>query len=345
MKKLITRRLSPFMLACALTNVASPGMTAEVGHYFPGAMNMRDVLVPDPGFYGALYNYFYTSDRLNDENGNRISSVTISPGPGPGVTLNVDTELDLYALVPALIWSAPLRNAYGLKYGAYVAPSFANSSISAALSAQRGSGRKAETDQFDVGDLFVQPFWLGWAPTNWDFALGYGFYAPVGRYNTETLTLPIVGPTTVERADNIGLGFWTHQIQGAGAWYPWADKRTAFIVGLTYEIHHRKEDIDITPGQDLSLNWGISQYLPLTASNSVLLEVGPAGYDVWQTTRESGSRARDPEERYQLHGVGGQIGVTWLRLNLLVNFHGFYEYAAENRFQGASVGLNLVKKF
>jgi hypothetical protein len=28
-----------------------------------------------------------------------------------------------------------------------------------------------------------------------------------------------------------------------------------------------------------------------------------------------------------------------------VNCHGFYEYAAENRFQGASFGINLIKKF
>jgi len=27
-----------------------------------------------------------------------------------------------------------------------------------------------------------------------------------------------------------------------------------------------------------------------------------------------------------------------------MNFHGFYEYAAENRFQGASFGINLIKK-
>jgi len=28
-----------------------------------------------------------------------------------------------------------------------------------------------------------------------------------------------------------------------------------------------------------------------------------------------------------------------------VNFHGFYEYAAENRFEGVSFGINLIKKF
>lgn len=332
-------------LAFAWLAVSCRLTAAELGHYNPGVMNMRDVLVPDPGLYGALYNYGYTSDRLNDPNGRTVDSVTISPGPGPGVTLGVDTRLDMYVLVPALIWSAPLSNSVGLKYGAYIAPTFANLSLSAALSTLRGSGRKAQTGQFDVGDLLVQPFWLGWAPTNWDFALAYGFYAPVGRYNTETITLPVVGPLTVERADNIGLGFWTHQIQGAAAWYPWADKRLAVLAAVTYEIHQKKEDIDVTPGQDLSLNWGVSQYLPLNQSKTILLELGPAGYDTWQTTHDSGSRARNPEDGYEVHAVGGQVGITWVKWGLVLNGHGFYEFEARNRFQGVAFGLNLAKKF
>jgi hypothetical protein len=332
-------------LTSALLIVPWPVSAAELGHYNPGVMNIRDLVIPDPGLYGAVYNYFYTTDRINDNNGNRRNSVTVNPGPGPGITLNLDTDVNLYALVPALIWSAPLKTSFGLKYGAYVAPSFANSSISAALSTERGSGRKVETGQFAMGDLFVQPFWLGWAPTNWDFSIAYGFYAPVGRYNSETITLPVVGPFTVERADNIGLGFWTHQIQGATTWYPWADKRMAVAVGVTYEIHQRKEDIDITPGQDLALNWGISQYLPLTKSHTVLLEAGPAGYDTWQITHDSGSRARNPEDGYEVHAVGGQVGVTWVKWSMALNFHGFYEFESRNRFQGAAVGLNLAKKF
>src|SRR5262245_50751600 len=38
----------------------------EIGHFNGGVMNMRDYLLPDPGFYTALYSYFYTTDRLND---------------------------------------------------------------------------------------------------------------------------------------------------------------------------------------------------------------------------------------------------------------------------------------
>ena len=79
---------------------------------------------------------------------------------------------------------------------------------------------------------------------------------------------------TAEAADNIGLGFWTHQLQGAVTWYPWAHKATAVLAALTYEIHGDKEDFDLTPGQNLTWNWGISQFLPLQKDQKLLLEVG-----------------------------------------------------------------------
>jgi hypothetical protein len=204
----------------------------------------------------------------------------------------------------------------GAKYAAYLAPSFASSSVGASLSAASGSGRSGGvSSEFGVGDLFVQPLWLGWSRTNWDFALGYGFYAPVGRYNTETVTLPIggppvVGPLTVEAADNIGLGFWTHQIQGAVSWYPWANRATAVSAASTYEINQQKEDFDMTPGQVLTLNWGISQFLPLKKDQTLLLEVGPAGYGSWQITDDSGSDAKNLSVHDEVHAVGGQLGLT-----------------------------------
>jgi hypothetical protein len=34
--------------------------------------------------------------------------------------------------------------------------------------------------------------------------------------------------------------------------------------------------------------------------------------------------------------------VPWV---LSLSFHGFYEYAARDRFQGASFGINVAKKF
>jgi hypothetical protein len=88
-------------LGLALSTSTTHG--GEIGHYAPGLPNIRDFVMPAPGFYGVLYNYFYTSDRLNDGDGNEINSVTINPRRGPGVTLGVDVDVDIYVLAPALL--------------------------------------------------------------------------------------------------------------------------------------------------------------------------------------------------------------------------------------------------
>jgi hypothetical protein len=226
--------------------------------------------------------------------------------------------VNVYALSPTLIWVSPWNFA-GVKYGAYIAPSFANANPSAAISSEFGSGRNASTSQFNVGDLFVEPVWLGLTRSNWDFALGYGFYAPVGAYNTQTITLPVVGPITAASPNNIGLGFWTHQFQGAAYWYPWSDRRMAVMSALTYEINQKNQDFDVTPGQTITLNWGISQYLPLTKDQKLLLEVGPKGYDSWQVSHDTGSAASNPSVLDQVHAVGCQAGLTYVPWNAALN--------------------------
>jgi len=253
-------------------------------------------------------------------------------------------DVDMYAISPTFIWVSDWKIA-GAQYAAYIAPSFANASVGAALATETGRGINASTSSFGVGDLFVQPVWLGWSLTNWDLALGYGFYAPIGKYDTETVTLPVVGAFETESTDNIGLGFWTHQIQGAASWYPWVDKRMAVAGAVTYEIHGNKEGFDLTPGQDLTFNWGISQYLPLSADQKLLLEVGPAGYDSWQITDDSGHDARNPGVHDQVHAVGGQLGLTYAPWNAVLNVHYFYEFEARDRFQGQSFGVSLAMKF
>lgn len=308
----------------------------------PGFANIRDYTVPEPGFYGSLYNYWYLTDQLNDRNGNRIRTITV--GPGTGISLNADVDVNLYAASPMFIWVSD-NKVLGAKYAAYIAPSFASSSIGASLSVASGRGLSSDTSEFDLGDLFVQPLWLGWSQKHWDFALGYGFYAPIGKYGTEIVTVPGVGPFKTESADNIGLGFWTHQIQGAAAWYPWADKRMAVSTALTWEIHGDKEGFDVTPGENLTFNWGISQYLPLNKDQSLIMEIGPAGYSSWQITDDSGSNAKNPGVHDEIHAAGIQLGLTSVQRMLSLNLHYFYEYSATDRFQGDSFGLSIGKKF
>ena len=332
------------LLVVAATVTASPAADAgDIGHFNGGVMNLRDYLVPDPGFYGAVYNYFYRTDRLNDAHGDEVDSITIDPpGGGAGVPVKVDVDVDMYALAPSLIWVTKLEP-LGVKYGALITPTFADLSMDAALSALDERGGSVSAGSFGVGDLFVQPVWLGWTLDHWDFALAYGLYAPIGRYDTERVTVPGIGSVKAEAADNIGYGFWTHQFQGSVAWYPMDNKGTAIISALTYETNGKKRDFDVTPGDVLTLNWGISQFVPLKKDLSVLLEIGPAGYDSWQVSSDSGSAATNTRD--QVHAVGGQVGLTFVPWATSLNLRGFDEFTSEARFQGWSLGLNLAKKF
>ena len=198
----------------------------------------------------------------------------------------------------------------GLRYGALVTPTFANFSLNAGAFNANQRGGSISGSTFGVGDLFVQPLWLGYSLEHWDFSLAYGFYAPVGRYDTISVTLPVVGPVLAEAGDNVGYGFWTHQFQGSAAWYPMDNKGTAIVTALTYETNTDKEDFDLDPGDILTFNWGLSQYVPLTKDQSWLLEVGPAGYDTWQITDDTGSNASTGRD--QVHGVGGQLGLSYV---------------------------------
>jgi hypothetical protein len=217
----------------------------EPGHFNPGVASIRDFAVPDPGLYFIVYNYGYVTDTFNDANGNKVRSININPGPGPGVTVNLSVDIKMYALCPMVAWVSNWK-IFDAKYAAYIAPSFANTSIGASIDTVRGFGRSVGAGTFDIADTFVSPIWLGWSPKHWDFALDYGFYAPTGRYNTQTMTFPRIGRSvTVASPDNIGLGLWTNQFQGSGYWYPWADKRMAIGGALTYEIHSQKEDFNI----------------------------------------------------------------------------------------------------
>lgn len=338
------RRIFAFtFVAVAAAWGGSSASAGEIGHYTPSLLNTRDFYVPAPGFYGAIYNYYYTTDQINDSHGDEIDSLTLVRRDGAEVTLDLDVDVDVYVLAPTLIWVSEWE-VLGARYGALITPAFANSSVGASLATHTGRGLDSDSSSFGVGDLYVQPLWLGWPLKHWDFALAYGFYAPTGKYDTDIVDFPIIGDRRVESTDNIGLGFWTHQFQGAVAWYPWENRGTAVTTALTYEIHDDKEDFDFTPGQVLSLNYGLSQYLPLNKKKDLLLDAGPAGYSSWQITDDEGDDAAN-DVHDEVHGIGGQIGLTYLPWEASLTAHYFHEYSAEDRFEGDAVTVSIAKKF
>ena len=177
----MNRRINIILFVVATSAFISVFTTSagEIGHFNGGVMSMRDYLMPDPGIYGAVFNYFYTTDRLNDSNGDKIKSITINPpGGGAGVKVKLDVNVDMYATAPTLIWVTDIKP-LGIKYGALITPTFADMNLDAAAQAAFRRGSNISAGGFGVGDLYVQLVWLGKTLEHWDLGFAYGFYAPV----------------------------------------------------------------------------------------------------------------------------------------------------------------------
>jgi hypothetical protein len=327
-------------LAVAVISLFIPTVLLAQAHFTAGVANIRDYAMPEPGIYAVAYNYGYITSDLTDNNGNKITQVLIGPPGGPFAPLNVKVDVKLYALAPMLIWVSHW-NFLGAHYGAYIAPTFSNANIAASLETVNGLGRNPQTSQFAVGDMFVQPLWLGWNRKHFDVAAGYGFYAPVGKFDSQTINFPS-GPIVVTSPTNVGLGYWTHQLQGNVTWYPSPKRGTAITNTLTMEFNTQQRNTGYTNGDFLTWNWGLSQYLPLDKTFHYLAEVGLAGYSEWQLTDSSGPNVTNPGYHDRVDGIGLQAGLTDTHLGLQFNFRFFHEFYSANRFQGNSYSLNVA---
>lgn len=291
------------------------GSTSELGHYAPALLNIRDPLQPAPGSYYIQYFLFYQSDTLKDKNGKSIDSVTVGP-----VTLDVDVDVDSFTIVPTYVHITD-KKVLGANYGFLVAQPLGNTSFQATLEVQTIPGLGAEVDEsgFGLGDTYVRPLWLGWNLGQTEINAAYGLYIPTGKYDAG-------------EADNVGLGMWTHEFMVSGAYYVDEQRGTALTLAGFYEIHSNKDGVDIRPGSHFTLNYGVSQYLPL--SDKFLSELGIAGFGQWQVTEDKGSDAVNTGVKDQVYGLGLQAGLIYLPWDGQLTFKWMREFKAEDRFEG-----------
>ncbi len=150
-------RLVLLWLAFFLTSANLQGLSSafQYGHYFPGAAGIRDFVMPPAGFYYAQYNTFYTTDRLNDRNGNEVPSSITLPG---GTTIASEGRLDIWAIAPTFAWVAE-KTILGGSYGAAIIPWFGNTTLGAQVNAL-GLVRDVSSSEWGLGDILVQPVML-----------------------------------------------------------------------------------------------------------------------------------------------------------------------------------------
>jgi hypothetical protein len=183
-----------------------------------------------------------------------------------------------------------------------------------------------ETD-FQLSDIVLQPFALGWHHGTVHTQFAYNLWLPTGRFNAGA-------------SDNVGKGLYSHLFSYGATWLqdeelPWAATAT-----LRYELPGQQKDTDIEPGDVLIVE--------LAAGKEVArgFDVGLTGYYLTQTTEEKNSPPGTDTTRYRFAGLGPEI--NW-RLSKLPGFQvalrSYYEFAARNTSRGVFAVLSLAYVF
>lgn len=296
-----TRRI----LACLLgALLASGGLalaqmpTAHSAHYPNGVEGIKAASLPPPGIYLRDYNYVYFSDDFPE---------------GPP-----DFKVFAYVQAPRVIWISKWK-VLGGYYGADALFPFAYQKLEATLP----SG-PFETDDFNLGDIFLEPATLSWHTAHWDIGVGYGFWAPTGDFDPTSLVNP-------------GKGYWGHMLTAGATYYFDKEKSWALTALNRYEINHENPDTDSTPGQAWTLEWGFSKTLAKT------IDVGLVGYYQAQTTEDSGVNV--VSDRDAVAALGPEVNFFFPKIMFFASARYLYELEANDRPKGHTLNFTLTKRF
>jgi prepilin-type processing-associated H-X9-DG protein len=301
----------------------------QTGHYIPCVINVRDFINPPPGLYLFWYNYYITSDKYIDRNGNEFESINFSQINPALPDAEVDLQIQGFAIIPALAWASSFTILGGARYIVAISPNvlFADGSVTTEVGGgviDKTITNTNETNVSGFSDMLIIPVGISWGFEHFDTTFAYGIYAPTGRYER--------GGT-----DNTGLGFWTHQFQGFGYYYPFTNKSTALMAALTYEINSEIEDTEVKPGNRLTLEWGLSQYF------SERLDLGIQGGHNWQVSPDTGREVIWDSSQYDRKSITTfAIGYWPWKQRLYATFKYGFEYGIRQRFKNNNWYLNIT---
>jgi len=300
----------------------------QAGHYSPNLQNIRDMSNPPPGLFFLWYNAYFSSDKYFDRNGDEFKSINLSQIFPRLPDIDVNVDVGGVTTVPAVFWASSFEILGGAKYMAGASQSYV--SADATILTERPGiidttvTREVTGKNSGFGDLFVVPLGLSWGLEKVDLTLLYGFYAPTGRYETGS-------------SDNLGMGYWTHQFQGYGYFYPMPSKATAVMVGLTYELNGTVKDADVKPGNRFTLEWGLSQFL------HERFEVGVHGGHNWQIGDDTGEDVWwDPAVHDRKSVVAFNASFWPWKERVMLNGKYALDYGARQRFQNNYFMLNAL---
>ncbi|GGG47226.1 SphA family protein [Bizionia arctica] len=308
--------------------LASP---LQTGHYLPGIISIRDFADPAPasGLVLLDYNIFLSGNKYFNKNGEEVTEFE-SP---TGADFALNTDVSGYINNPVLMWVAK-QKVLGATFLTGI--SIAYNTVNADIAYNRsgiieGSNQEGSSISNVSGfsDFNVMPVYLSWGLKEFDITAGYMFYAPTGEY-------------TPGGNNNTGLGYWSNIFQVFTYYYPMkikgeTSKALAVMFAPTYEIIGKIKDVEVTPGNRLSLDYGIDMYF------TDKLSVGIYGGNNWQVGDDKGSGVYWDGSVKDKNGiVGAQVGY-WLWANRLqaVGKYGS-TYGSKQRLKQNYFQINLT---
>jgi len=300
------------------------------GHYIPGIWDIRDYATPAPGFYVLDYNVFLTSDKFFNIEGNQVTEIARTNGK---VNLNVD--IGGYITVPTLFYASPFK-ILGGTYLAGLSIPYSTVNLDLGYDAIARIFRDTITKSGTItggsngfSDMTFTPFGLSWASNTLNLTAMYSLVAPTGRY-------------TPGATDNVGLGYWTNTFQAMGYVYPMKIKgqpsqAMAVMAALTYEMNSKINGVNVTPGNRLTVEYGISQYL------SERLEIGFMGGYNFQITEDKGTSVWWNQSDLDQVGYASFLVGGWPIANRLYTALKYnIDYGMKQRIKNEMYLLNII---
>ena len=296
------------VLVVLLTIGVTPALAQLSGHNLRSDFGLQSGSQPAPGVYLLVPFVRYDTDTIKDRSGN---------------ALNLPGDLGVNALFPTAYVVTDWK-LFGANYGFVVAPPFVNT--------------RFESPSFDqetgmsFSDIYVVPLNLGWHTPKADVTVGYGFFAPTGRFQAGA-------------DDNRGLGMWSHEISAGFTAFFDEQKNWHAATTLFYEIHTDKEDTDVRVGDLVTLEGGFGRSFIQGAAS-----VGLSYAAQWKAsedtlgplpglllTGKNRAFALGPEVTMPFFATGPWAGL------LTVRYH--WEFGARSSFQGQTffAGVTLAR--
>ncbi|BBD76314.1 SphA family protein [Hydrogenophilus thermoluteolus] len=175
-----------------------------------------------------------------------------------------------------------------------------------------------------LGDVFLGPVVLGWHGSNWDSVFALGLWFDNGDFSA-------TNPSSV------GKGYKSTMWTLGGTVYPDSAKTWSISALARYEQNGKQDQTGITPGDGLSIEWGIGKQIGGGK------QLGLVGYYQKQTTKDSGPGALPVKPSKSAIGV--QFDYPLMEHGVILKFAGYHEVSSNSDAKGNLFRVTLIKVF